>query len=254
MLSRKLRRSTLFRGAALVLPAAILATALAVTPSFAVSNAFKAGTTSASPYLTKTRAQQLYLAKGRAKQLYIAQGDGPLGDSVASTSPQGPLSSTTAVPIPGSNINLNLHDNRLLDLTVSGVTNCTASTTAVPCQVSILVDGQPASTGKVDFDISGTPGTVVHTATQTAFLTPGTHTISAAYAGSTDPSVNFTLKNWNLVVHAFPASSLRPPRRWDRAGEAGAVPPGSLTRAPVRVRPRNRCGRCLESRNRIVRR
>jgi hypothetical protein len=67
-------------------------------------------------------------------------------------------------------------------------------------------NGQPASTGKVNFDVSGNQGPEVHTLAQTAVVTPGKHTIGAQFAGSSDPSVNFTLLNWNLIVHGVPST------------------------------------------------
>ncbi len=202
MLRRIVNSRPLLRGAAIVLPAAILATAFAVVPSFAVTRQFLTTDVAARLYLTKGRAQQLYAKKRQIPKVPAA----PISDSVASTALFGPVSSTTAVDVPGSGLELSLIDNRLVDLTFSGVSSCTASTDGVPCQVSVLVDGQPASTGKVALDASGNQGPAVHTLTQTAFLSPGDHTISVQYAGSSDPSVNFTLKNWNLVYHAFPAS------------------------------------------------
>lgn len=70
----------------------------------------------------------------------------------------------------------------------------------------VLDRAQQQSTGKINFDVSRNQGLSVHTLTQTAIVSPGEHTISLQYAGSSDASVNFTLKNWNLVVHAFPNS------------------------------------------------
>ena len=131
--------------------------------------------------------------------------DPPLADAVASTALFGPVSSTEAVDVPGSSISVDLKKTSLLDLTFSGVSSCTADTEGVPCQVAVLVDGQPASTGKIDFDVSGEPSEV-HTLAQTAILTPGEHAIGVQYAGSSDESVNFTLKNWNLIVHGFPST------------------------------------------------
>ena len=205
MLRRIANSRPLLRGAAIVLPAAILATAVAVMPSFAETRQFLTTDVAARLYLTKGRAQQLYAKKSQIPKIPEIPAQ-PISDSVASTALFGPVSSTTAVDLPGSGLELSLTDNRLVDLTFSGVSSCTAATNGVPCQVAVLVDGQPASTGKVAFDASGNQGPAVHTLTQTAYLTSGDHTISVQYAGSSDPSVNFTLKNWNLVYHAFPAS------------------------------------------------
>jgi len=197
MLSKIVQRPTLLRAAAIVLPAAVLATLVTVGPSFAGS--FLTNHKAKLTYLTKRSARHDYLRKSKAPAV-------PLSDSVASTALFNPPKSAEPVAVRGSEIDLDVAQTTRLDLTFSGVSSCTASTDGVPCQVAALVDGQPASTGNVTFDVSGNQGPEVHTLVQTSIVTAGTHTISAQYSGSEDPSAKFKLLNWNLVVQAFPAS------------------------------------------------
>ena len=194
MLSRIVRRPSLIRVTAIALPAALIATAFAVGPSFAGS------------FLTSKKAHRVYLTKRGARHQYIPKGRAPLADSAASTALFGPKSSTDPVDIPGSQINVDVRRTTLLVLTFSGTSSCTASTDGVPCQVGVLIDGQPASTGLINFDASGNKGQTIHTITQTSIVTAGDHTVSADYAGSSDASVNFGLTNWNLVVQGYPTS------------------------------------------------
>jgi hypothetical protein len=197
MLSKLVQRPALLRAAAIVLPAAVLATAVAVVPSFAGS------------FLTNHKAKRIYLTKKSARHDYLKKRrapDVPLTDSVASTALFGPVSSEDPVDVSGSSIELDVAETSRLALTFSGVSSCTASTDGVPCRVAVLVDGQPASTGNVDFDVSGNQGPGVHTLVQTSIVTAGDHTISVQYAGSDDPSASFKLVNWNLVVQGLPTS------------------------------------------------
>ena len=197
MLSKFVQRPRLLRAAAIVLPAAVLATVFTVGPSFAGS--FLSNHKAKLIYLTKKSARHDYLKKSQAS-------DPPLSDSVASTALFGPKKSTEPVAVRGSEIEIDVPQTTRLDLTFSGVSSCTASTDGVPCPVATLVDGQPASTGNINFDVSGNDGPVVHTLVQTSIVTAGTHTISAQYSGSEDASAKFTLLNWNLVVQGFPTS------------------------------------------------
>jgi hypothetical protein len=197
LLTRVVRRPSLVRIGAIVLPAAVLATAFAVAPSFAGS------------FLTAKKAHRIYLTKKVARKDYLQKSqapDAPLADAVASTAVFGPKSSTTAVDIPGSQMAVDVPKTTLLVLSFSGTSSCTASTDGVPCQVAVLVDGQPASTGKINFDASGNKGQTVHTVTQTSIVTAGQHTVGVQYAGSSDASVNFGLTNWNLVLQGYPNS------------------------------------------------
>jgi hypothetical protein len=198
MLTRIVRRSSLLRVTAIVLPAAVLATAFAVGPSFAGS------------FLTNHKAKRIYLTKKTARKDYVKKSglpDVPISDALASTSLFRPKKGTAEpVIVPGSKIVLDVPETRLLTLTFSGVSECTAGTNGAPCPVGVLVDGQPASTGVVNFDASGNQGPVVHTLTQTSIVTAGEHTINVEYAGSADPSVKFKLYSWNLVAEAVPST------------------------------------------------
>ena len=197
MLSKLAHRPPLLRAAAIVLPAAVLATLVAVVPSFAGS------------FLTNHTAKLIYLTKSSARHDYLKKSSAPtppLSDSVASTALFNPRRTTEPVAVRGSDIDIDVPQTTRLDLTFSGASSCTASTDGVPCPVAILVDGQPASTGNVSFDVSGNEGPEVHTLVQTSIVTAGTHTIGAQDSGSGDPSANFKLLNWNLVVQGFPTS------------------------------------------------
>jgi len=197
MLSKLVHRRPLVRAAAIVLPAAVLATLFTVGPSFAGS------------FLTNHKAKLVFLTKKSARHDYLRKSKAPatpLSDSVASTALFRPRPSTEPVAVRGSTIDVDVAQTTRLDLTLSGVSSCTASSDGVPCPVAILVDGQPASTGSVNFDVSGNEGPEVHTLVQTSIVTAGPHTISAQYSGSDDPSARFKLFNWNLVVQGFPTS------------------------------------------------
>jgi hypothetical protein len=216
MLTRRLSLNRVLPIAAL---AAVLAIAVAVTPSFAGSflSSQKAARiyvkkkAANNTYLTQKSANNAFLKQKAAKNTYVAKKDlpdGPVAAVSASTVDFGPVSSTTAVDVPTSATTFTMPDTGLVTLTLSGQATCEAGTNGLGCPVQILIDGQAAGTGKVNFDTAGsdlpTAKAAVHSFTQTSVVTAGDHTASVQYAGATDPSIAFTLTDWNLVVQGFP--------------------------------------------------
>jgi hypothetical protein len=187
--------------------AAVIATAVAVTPSLAGS--FLTSQRAAHVYVSNKKASTLYLKKKAASNLFVAKAEAPLqpvAGIAAGTAPFGPVSATTAGYIPTAFTSFATKGISPAVVTFSGSATCTAATATadLACPIQILVDGQ--STGKVNFapatTASPTPVALVHTVTQTTVLGKGGHTIAVQYAGAS--KVTFTLKNWNLAVQAYP--------------------------------------------------
>ncbi len=194
------RRLSLPRAATAIALAAVIAAAVAVTPSFAGS------------FLTGQQAARTYLKKQTAGNLYVKKTAVPLtpvASIAASNTAFGPVSSTTAGYIPTAFTSFATKGIGPAVITFSGQATCTTTTPTaeLACPVNILVDGQTAA--KVNFApataSSPSPAADVHTVTQTTVLSKGGHTVAIQYAGA--KSVTFTLKSWNLAVQAYPQNA-----------------------------------------------
>jgi len=204
-----IRRLSLNRLAPIAALAAVLAIAVAVTPSFAGS--FLSNRKAARLYVSHKEANHLFLKKQGAAKTYLTQRSASKSYAPAATAPVaaasvsnavfGPSSSTAPVDIPTSGTKFELPDTGLVKLTFTGASNCTGDVAGVPCPVSLLVDG--LGVGQVPFDVTGAPSQA-HSVTLVTVLTAGEHVATAQYAGSSDTSVNFKLTSWNLFVEGFP--------------------------------------------------
>jgi len=196
------------RAATVIALGAVLAAAVAVTPSFA-GGAFLTNQKAAHLYVTNKKASSLYLKKKAASNTFVEKADAPLQPVVgiaAGTATFGPVSATTAGYIPTAFTSFATKGTAPAVITFSGSATCTAATATadLACPIQILVDGQ--STGKVNFasatTSSPTPAALVRTVTQTTVLGKGGHTVAVQYAGAA--KVTFTLKSWSLAVQAYP--------------------------------------------------
>lgn len=200
MSSKLTKRLSLRHIAAIVAPAAILAVAVSVGPSFAGS------------FLTPHKASRTYLKKHKARHVYATKADSPVAATAASTAVFGPVSSgDDPVDIPGSTVNFTMPKTGLVSLTYSGVSSCEANQAGVGCPLQIIVDGYPASTGASAIQTASKtgfgPDPSAHSLTQTTVVAPGEHVASLQLASTEDaPTVRFGLKSWNLVVEGFPGS------------------------------------------------
>ena len=93
MLSRFTKRLSPLHAAAIVIPAAVLAAAVAVGPSFAGS--FLTPQKAAHTYLTKKKAKSVYLKNKQASRSYVAKPDAPVAATAANTAPFGPTPRAT---------------------------------------------------------------------------------------------------------------------------------------------------------------
>jgi hypothetical protein len=204
------------KAAVLVVPAAILAIVVTVAPSFAGS-AFLTHHKATKLFLTKAEgltnkeAKATYYNREQADKTFVAQDTlvpAPIAATVASNAAYGPVQSTTPVQIPQAGLGFHMPADGLLTITFSGVAGCTAATNGVGCPVQLLVDGQPASTGKGVFAVASAatpaPAASVQTMVETTIVGKGDHVVTAKYFGSTDTSAKFKLTNWNLVVQGTP--------------------------------------------------
>jgi hypothetical protein len=207
------RRLSTPRAATVIALAAVIAAAVAVTPSLAGS--FLTNQRAAHVYVTNKKASTLYLKKKAASNTFVKKTDAPLqpvGAIAAGTAIFGPISATTAGYIPTAFTSFATRGISPAVVTFSGTATCTATTATadLACPVQILVDGQ--ATGKVNFAPATTaspkPVPLVHTITQTTVLGKGGHTVAVQYAGAS--KVTFTLNNWNLAVQAYPQAPEEP--------------------------------------------
>jgi hypothetical protein len=188
--------------------AAVLAAAIAVTPSLAGSP-FLTNKKAAHLYVSNKKAATLFLRKKAASNTFVKKADTPLAPVVgiaAGTALYGPTDATTAGYIPTAFTSFGTPGTGSAVITFSGSATCVATkpTAELACPIQILVDGQ--TTGKVNFApataISPTPAPIVNTVMQTTVLQKGGHTVAIQYAGA--KNVVFTLKNWSLAVQAYP--------------------------------------------------
>jgi hypothetical protein len=197
--------------------AAVLAAALAVTPSFAGS--FLTSKRAATLYLTNKQASRLFLTNKEASGLFLkkkAAGNTfvkkaevplvPVVGIAAGTAVFGPSTATAPGYIPTAFTSFATKGIGPAVITFSGNATCTSATPTadIACPIIILVDGQ--TTGKINFAPATaekpSPAAIVQTATLTTVLNKGGHTIAVQYAGAA--KATFTLKGWNLAVQAYP--------------------------------------------------
>ena len=191
------RRLSTLRATTVVALAAVLAAAIAVTPSLA-----------GSPFLTNKKATTLYLKKKAAGNTFVKKAEAPLSPVVgiaAGTAVFGPSTATTPGYIPTAFTSFGMPGTGSAVVTFSGNATCIAEKpTDLACPIQILVDGQSA--GKINFAVatasSPAPVPLVHTVMQTTVLQKGGHTIAVQYAGA--KNAVFTLKGWNLAVQGYP--------------------------------------------------
>ena len=235
------RRLSTPRAATAVALAAVLAAAVAVTPSFAgsaISGAFITKKAAGQIYVSNKKASTLYLRKKAAGNTFVKKADAPLPPVVGIAAGTAPSverrrrrRSTCRPPTPRSGCPA----PRPAVITFSGTATCTAAkpTVELACPIQIVVDGQ--STGKVNIAPatanSPKPAAIVETVTQSTVLAKGGHTVAIQYAGA--KNVVFSLGAGTSRCRATPQSrNCRPPKRpkapnrqskrADRAGFAAA--------------------------------
>jgi hypothetical protein len=212
------RRLSTPRAATAVALAAVLAAAIAVTPSFAgraVGGAFITKKAAGQIYVSNKKASTLYLRKKAAGNTFVKKIEAPLAPVAAIAAGTAPWSNdgTTAVYLPTAYTSFGLPGTGSVVITFSGSVTCTAAkpTVELACPIQIVVDGQ--STGKVNIApataSSPSPAAIIETVTQTTVLAKGGHTVAIQYAGA--KNVVFTLKSWNLAVQAYPERPELPP-------------------------------------------
>lgn len=205
------RRISSPRAATVVALAAVIAAAVAVTPSLAKqAQSFLTTKKAAATYVTNSKAATLYLKKKAATNLFVAKADVPKPPVVglASGSAQfGPVAATTAGYIPSAFTSFATPAKvSSATITFSGNVICTAekATADLACPILILIDGQSA--GKINIAPatlnSPAPVPIAQSVTINTVLTKGGHTVAVQYAGAN--KVVFTLKGWNLAVQTFP--------------------------------------------------
>jgi hypothetical protein len=204
------RRISSPRAATVVAVAAVVALALAVTPSLAK----KAQTVltpkkAAATYVTNKKAATLYLKKKAASNLFVAKATAPKPPVVGIAAGTAPFTATATtagyIPTAFTSFATPTQASSAV-ITFSGNVSCTAAkpTAALACPIQILVDGQ--SQGKVNVApavaASPAPALLSASVTSTTVLGKGGHTVAIQYAGAKD--VSFALKGWNLAVQAYP--------------------------------------------------
>lgn len=208
----------LLRTGAVVIPAAVLASAVAVAPSFA--GAFLTKTEAADKFVSKKEAGRTYLPTKTAKAEYALKSDVPVAPQVRivpSTVDVGPIYSTTAYGIPNARAVFKTETELSnLVLTFSGQATCVAATSGVGCPIQILIDGAPTGPPKTNIltstatNASPQPKEVAFTTTQYGIVTPGTHEITVRYAGDKDASLGLKLFDWTLIAEVYPEGEIVP--------------------------------------------
>jgi hypothetical protein len=207
------RRLSTLRATTVVALAAVLAAAIAVTPSLAGSP-FLTNKTAAHLYVSNKQATTLYLKKKAAGNVYVKKADAPLAPKAAIAAGTATWSSEATAPVylPTAYTSLGIPGTGSVVITFSGSATCTSAkpTIDLACPIQIVVDGQ--ATGKVNFApataSSPAPAAIVNTVMQNTVLTKGGHTVAIQYAGA--KNVTFTLKAWSLAVQAYPQSPEAP--------------------------------------------
>lgn len=212
------RRLSTPRAATAVALAAVLAAAIAVTPSFAgsaISGAFITKKAAGQIYVSNKKASTLYLRKKVAGNTFVTKATAPLAPVSAIAAGTAPWSNegTTAVYLPTAYTSFGQSGTGSDVITFSGSATCTSAkpTVELACPIQIVVDGQ--ATGKVNFApataSSPSPAAIVNTVMQTTVLAKGGHTVAIQYAGA--KNVVFTLKSWSLAVQGYPERPEAPP-------------------------------------------
>jgi len=204
------RRISNPRAITVVALAAIVATAVAVTPTVAKkTQSFLTTKRAEATYVSNKKASTLYLKKKAASNLFVAKAAAPPPSIAAIAAGTAPFNAaaTTAGYIPSAFTSFaTKKDASTAVITFSGNVSCTAAkpTAALACPVQILVDGQ--NQGKVNIApavaASPTPALLAESFTTTTVLGKGGHTVAVQYAGAKD--VTFNLKGWSLSVEAYP--------------------------------------------------
>jgi hypothetical protein len=209
----------LLRTAAVVLPAAVLASAVAVAPSFA--GAFLTKQEAGATFLKQKEAERTYLAAKTARAEYALKSEVPqipIVRAVPSTVDVGPIYSTTPFYIPNARAVFQTTSTLTdLVLTFSGQATCVATTSGVGCPIQIMIDGSPTGPPKTDIltstatSASPQPKEVAFTTVQTGIVTPGKHVIEVRYFGDKDVSLGLKLFDWTLIAEAYPGQEVAPP-------------------------------------------
>ncbi|HEX5928750.1 MAG TPA: hypothetical protein VFY48_05085 [Solirubrobacterales bacterium] len=204
------RRISNPRAITVVALAAIVAAAVAVTPTVAKkTQSFLTTKRAEATYVSNKKASTLYLKKKAATNLFVAKASAPKAPAVGIAAGTAPFSAsaTTAGYVPSAFTSFATKaEASSAVITFSGNVSCTAAkpTAALACPIQILVDGQ--SQGKVNIApaVAGSPAPALLAAsvTTTTVLGKGGHTVAVQYAGAKD--VTFNLKGWNLAVAAYP--------------------------------------------------
>jgi hypothetical protein len=215
------RRLSTPRAATAVALAAVLAAAVAVTPSFAgsagsaISGAFITKKAAGQIYVSNKKASTLYLRKKVADNTFVKKVDAPLSPIGAIAAGTAPWSNegTTPVYLPTAYTSFGMPGTGPAVITFSGAVTCTSAkpTVELACPIQIMVDGQ--TTGKVNIAPATAntpkPAAIVETVMQNTFLAKGGHTVAIQYAGA--KGVVFSLGAWNLSVQGYPAKPELPP-------------------------------------------
>jgi hypothetical protein len=207
------RRLSAPRATTVVALAAVLATAIAVTPSFAGS--FITKKAAGQIYVTNKKAATLYLKKKAAGSTYVKKAEAPLPPVSAIAAGTAPWGSEATAPVylPTAYTSFGFPGTGSVVITFSGSVTCTSAkpTVELACPIQIVVDGQ--ATGKVNFApataSSPSPAAIVNTVMQTTVLSKGGHTVAIQYAGA--KNVVFGLKSWSLSVQGYPERPESPP-------------------------------------------
>jgi hypothetical protein len=191
--------------------AAVLAAAVAVTPSFAgsaITGSFITKKAAGQIYVSNKKASTLYLRKKVAGNVYVKKADAPFSPVAAIAAGTAPWSNDGTTPqyLPTAYTSFGLPGTGSAVITFSGSATCTSAkpTVELACPIQIMVDGQ--TTGKVNFApataSTPSPAAIVNTVMQTTVLAKGGHTVAIQYVGA--KNVVFTLKSWSLAVQAYP--------------------------------------------------
>lgn len=212
------RRLSTPRAATAVALAAVLAAAIAVTPSFAgsaISGAFITKKAAGQIYVSNKKASTLYLRKKAAGNTFVKKADAPLQPVASIAAGTAPWSNegTTPVYLPTAYTSFGMPGTGPVVISFSGSVTCTSAkpTVELACPISIVVDGQ--STGKVNIAPatanSPKPAAILETVTQSTVLAKGGHTVAIQYAGA--KGVVFSLGAWSLSAQGYPAKPELPP-------------------------------------------
>lgn len=194
---------------AIVVPAAILAAAVAVGPSFAGS--FLTRGEAVKTFVKKTKAEKQYLTTKEAKDQFVEQADvtpAPFSRVVSSTADTGPIFGDKPYEIPGARATFKTTtETANVVISFSGSATCVGEKSGKACPIQIVVDGYAGD--KVNFltttaSSASQPKETVHTVVQPAIVTPGKHSVSVRYAGVKDDVVGFKLLDYDLVAEVYP--------------------------------------------------